>query len=151
MAYFTDFTEERAKQFEQQASESLRREAESFERCDTDGYLSQWASGVTARNCRLKAEICRAGGVSEFNGLYKGEQRLKARIVNGLYGAVWYVHENDQKLVNRKYIPTGAGSRVQKKLGLCERTEIAPAWVSDDNHVFRTGDEWGIDAQNVNK
>lgn len=151
MTYFTDFTEERAEKFEQQAADCLKREAESFERCDTDGYLSQWASSVMATNYKLKAEICRAGGVSEFNGLYKGEQRLKAKVINGQYGHVWLVHEDDQELAGRKFIPTGSRSKVQKELGLCEKPELASAWVTKDNRVFRTGDEWGTDALLVNQ
>lgn len=36
------------KSTERQRNGSARAATESFERCDTDGFLSQWASGLTA-------------------------------------------------------------------------------------------------------
>lgn len=40
--------------------------AESFDRCDTDGFLSQWASGINAQVARKNAAIAEAGGVATF-------------------------------------------------------------------------------------
>jgi hypothetical protein len=81
-----------------QAPESLRRQAaeadarafESFERCDTDGYLSQWASQVTARELRAKADLAEAGGRWEFPALFNldGEQ-VPAKLVQTRYGLSW--------------------------------------------------------------
>ena len=66
-------------------SEAAKREqsaADSFDRCDTDGFLSQWASGLTARELRLQAEIEEADGLAEFRGLFdKDGNRIKAKLV----------------------------------------------------------------------
>lgn len=35
---------------------------ESFERCDTDGYATQWAHGVNAQKARMQADIAERGG-----------------------------------------------------------------------------------------
>jgi hypothetical protein len=43
---------------------------DSFERCDTDGALSQWASQATARKLRAEADLIEAGGVARFTALF---------------------------------------------------------------------------------
>lgn len=43
---------------------------ESFERSDTDGFMSQWASSVTAAQKRLEAEIIENGGKAMFPALF---------------------------------------------------------------------------------
>ena len=142
------------------AKECDQRAAESFERCDTDGFLTQWASGLTAELNRTRADIADQKGVWTFCGLYKGDTRIKAKIVKTAYGRTWLIHEDSFDLVNgRRFIPLAMGgtSRVQKGLGLTERFELAPAfamitgegcglsgtaWVE----IIRSGDKWGLDS-----
>lgn len=88
-----------------QTPEQLREEAkrlnqasrESFERSDTDGFLSQWASDITASKKRLEANLIEAGGVAEFPALFdnKGNLIADAREVHTRYGWAW-VHGNSQ-------------------------------------------------------
>lgn len=137
--------------------------AESFERCDTDGFLSQWASGITAQMHDLQAEIEEAGGLGEFVGLYMGNQRVPAKLVGFKsqytcqWESQWVLSAAAAAKVGRKWIPFGPKSRVQKRLGLCERKEMAPAVAFIDGHgtglsgrawgsIRRTGNEWGMDA-----
>ena len=37
-----------AQEYRNEAAELHNRVEESFERCDTDGFLSQWANGISA-------------------------------------------------------------------------------------------------------
>lgn len=73
------------------AANYAEREA-SFERSDTDGFLSQWASGVNASLRLAQAEILESGGTASFPGLFlpTGE-RVKARIIDTKYGRCWAV------------------------------------------------------------
>lgn len=85
--------------------EELRAEAkqhdrdayESFERCDTDGFLSQWASGIMAREKQMRADLMEAGGYAEFPALFTTDGRLvpHAREVETRYGWAW-VYDNDE-------------------------------------------------------
>lgn len=43
---------------------------DSFDRCDTDGFLSQWASELGAQRARLEADIRERGGRWEFRALF---------------------------------------------------------------------------------
>ena len=65
---------------------------ESFERSDTDGFLSQWALGLSAQKHRLAAEIAEAGGRAEFPALFDLEGNLvPAKLVRTQYGTSWAV------------------------------------------------------------
>ncbi len=140
-------------------AQAARTEAQaSFDRCDTDGFLSQWASGLTAQLKNAQANILEAGGTHCFWGLYFQGQRVAAKQIEGQFGVVWILRDDEAAKFGRKFIPVSYGkSRVQKKLGLVELEETAPAradikgrgyglsgtaWVA----VLRTGDEWGLDS-----
>jgi hypothetical protein len=53
-------------EFKADAAKHDSNAAESFERCDTDGFLSQWASGINAQVARTNAAIAENGGVATF-------------------------------------------------------------------------------------
>lgn len=149
-----------------QASEFYQKAQESFERCDTDGFVSQACHQLNGGLYRVRAKIEAEGGTSTFKGLYQGDRRIRAKLVR-----VWnkYSHRNEPKWlveddsIDRKWIPCGPRSRVQKQLGLTERTEVAPAWAVHNSNggtgfsgltsvtieVYRTGCAWGSDAKLV--
>ena len=55
---------------------------DSFDRCDTDGFLSQWASGICAQKARLAAQIAENGGMAEFPALFDLEgRRVPAKLI----------------------------------------------------------------------
>lgn len=155
---------EMASEMDAQRAEQLRHRAESFQRSDTDGFLSQWASGLGAELAYRQAEIARNLGRAEFTGLYDGDRRVRAQMktfpdrYRG-YGTktMWLLDEDEAERYGRKWIPIGERSRVQRDLGLSERTETAPAWAKFDGHgtglsgtcwvaIYRRGDKWGGDA-----
>lgn len=73
------------------AAECYKREQESFERSDTDGFLSQWASTVTARLYSTCAEVAEKGGKWKFRELATADGILieGAREVKTKYGWSW--------------------------------------------------------------
>lgn len=76
-------------------AEAARHEAdaaESFERCDTDGFVSQWASGLNAQLAREQADIEEAGGVATFfrESLTDLDGNpVAAKLIRGKYGLCW--------------------------------------------------------------
>lgn len=77
-------------------ADSVRREAESWERSDTDGFLSQWASQCMARLYSYLAELAENNGVETFIGLADmAGNLLDAKIVDGKYGPVWCIRQAD--------------------------------------------------------
>lgn len=64
--------------------------AESFKRCDTDGFLSQAANDVTARVYDLQADLLEDGGLASFPALFDLDgNQVPAVRVDGQYGMCW--------------------------------------------------------------
>lgn len=78
---------ETAEQLREQAAEHERRREESWQRSDTDGFLSQWASGLSAQLARRKADIVEAGGKAEFRVIFDSDGNLvPSKTVETKYG-----------------------------------------------------------------
>jgi len=70
--------------------------AASFERCDTDGFVSQWSSGLMGALERTRAELAEAGGRAEFPALFDTAGRLvAAKWVETRHGMAWGLLESD--------------------------------------------------------
>jgi hypothetical protein len=122
------------------SADALRAREESFERCDTDGFLSQWADGLASRLESENARILRDGGYAEFPLLVDSKTgevvgRYRHTFTN-CYGGrprqqySWRVEDEYLARCGRKWIPAcmGGKSRIQKQLGLEERTFWMPAY-----------------------
>lgn len=110
------------------AAESAREE--SWQESGTDGFVSQWASGMNARLYRVQAQLEEAGGWSEFTGLFEGSRLVRAKVIPTRYGSCWLLHESECELIGRRggqFVPMGSGSRIQKDLGLHEGPIMARA------------------------
>lgn len=69
---------------------------ESFERSDTDGFVSQWASGVSSRTSALKAEVAENDGRAEVHALFDLDGNLiAAKYIETQYGWTFGILEND--------------------------------------------------------
>jgi len=109
---------------------------ESFDRCDTDGFLSQWADNLTAQEYLANAEILEHGGQARFVGLYKDSVRVRARLIAGDYGSSWMLLDEGGLRIG-VYFPQGRlGEDMEPvnsprtklvKAGYLEKLEWAPA------------------------
>lgn len=149
-----------AEDYWEEAAEDRRLAEESFQCCDTDGFLSQWALGLSAQKASRNAQIADNDGKALFIGLYKGDTRILAKLVDGQFGRSWYLLE---PIEGRRFVPfTGFGphakqSRVQKALGLSESLEEQAAYATLEGSgrglsgnawvaTVRSGDQYGRDA-----
>jgi len=146
-----------ADDFRADAAIAIERSAESWERSDADGCLTQWACG---RLSKARAQIREEGDTAEFIGLWEGDRRVKAKEIETKFGFAWLLHDDEHELIakrGKRFLPTGENSRVLKSIGLTQRVERAPAWAALDGNgrgfsgnvavsTFRTGDKWGGDA-----
>lgn len=123
-------------------AETLRNEAaaheaardESFDRCDTDGFVSQWAHGVNAQLKSAQAAIMENGGTAAFPALFDAEtgKRIRAKVIDGKYGACWAVCGADDKFtgefVKFAYTDRQKANLVQK--GYRQGVETVAAWAT---------------------
>ena len=94
-----------ADQLRAQASAHDAEAHASFERCDTDGALSQWANGITARRLRLQADIEDNDGLWEFPALFDLDGNwVPAWVIDGRYGKCWMVLD-EQGEATGEFVP----------------------------------------------
>lgn len=55
------FESDKAVKLHEEAAETYQRAENSFQQCDTDGFLSQWASTITGDQKRREAELANRG------------------------------------------------------------------------------------------
>lgn len=60
------FDSEESRRMRQQAEQARERKEESFQRCDTDGFVSQWCHGITARDADEAARLADQGNLDVF-------------------------------------------------------------------------------------
>ena len=83
-------------QLRAEAAEASARVAESWERSDTDGYLSQWANSLAADRLRLAAEIAECGGRWRFPALFDLAGNLvAAKLIETKWGLSWGILASD--------------------------------------------------------
>lgn len=118
-----------AEQLRQEAAAHDQDAADSFERCDTDGFVSQWASGITAREKRLQADIVENGGLAEFMGLFDLDTgaRVRAKVIDGKYGLCWAFCDADDKFTGQFVSAFPKREATMAKKGYREDWEQAPA------------------------
>lgn len=88
---------------------------------------AQAAEYITADKLMLQADLLDKGGKGEFTGLYQGNRRVKARVIETKFGLCWLVHESESDIIaarGKPFLPCGKKSRVLKSLGLEERVEL---------------------------
>lgn len=89
-----------AAEWREMATASRKRSTDSFDRCDTDGYLSQWAHDTQARLYARCARVAEAGGVATFRMLADLDGNLlDAKLVAGKYGQSWRVWDEASRTV----------------------------------------------------
>lgn len=90
-----------ADDFREMARRCYKESSDSFDRCDTDGFLSQWASDSMARLYNFAADLVDNDGKAEFTELFDLEGNLlpDAKYVDGKWGAVWRIWDEETRTV----------------------------------------------------
>lgn len=92
-----------AAKYRQEARGNEQEAHDSFERCDTDGFLSQWAHGQMANRYYGAAQILENGGCAEFVALFDLEGNLvPAKYIETRFGYAWALLEvNEDESIQR--------------------------------------------------
>jgi len=110
---------EKAKQLREASSRKAQEAIDSFDRCDTDGFLSQWASGLNSRLDNANASILEDGGVSEFDAVFDLEGNYQpAVLIDTRYGKAWSLTDSNGRFLNPPmFLPSrpARASTIKKK------------------------------------
>lgn len=117
--------EAKAAELEASAGRHDQEAADSFERCDTDGFVTQWAHGITGRQERLQADIERQDGLWEFPALFSEDgERVAAKLIPTRYGMAWAICDEAGQFTG-EFVSNKEKAAAKK--GYVLGTEMAPA------------------------
>lgn len=119
---------EEAKRQREKAEACKNRARESFERCGTDGFVSQWASDLSGDLASTRAKIAENRGRWEFPALFDLRMnRVPAKLIDGKFGPCWAICEEDGRFSGIFISAFPARESTMKNKGYIEGTEEAPA------------------------
>ncbi len=132
----------RIAQLDADANRARQAAADSFERCDTDGFVSQWAHGMTAEKNRHEIEILKNGGCAQFpvlcdaagnviaDKVYRFPDKFRPDYWNAPMKEMWKLPADLAEKLGRKWVPAAyiKPSRIAKQLGLHEEMRWFPAY-----------------------
>ena len=87
------------------AAKADRAAADSFERSDTDGFVSQAASGIMAAKYRAQADLEEAGGLMEYRVPFLLDGTIAStHLAYGQYGAYWVLNDDAAKVIGKRFL-----------------------------------------------
>lgn len=117
----TSTNKKRVQELENLSSKSWQDSIDSFDRCDTDGFLSQWASSSMSYQYKLEAQLVTDGYMTEFSTLADmGGNLVPCKQVETRYGTAWAVFNSfeDAEGFDKPIIEwVGLGDRAVKNKG----------------------------------
>lgn len=91
-----EFAELTADEYRAMSRRNAQESRDSFERCDTDGFLSQWANDLTARKYNALATLADDGGTVETSALFDLDgTMIAAKLIDTRYGVAWGILATD--------------------------------------------------------
>lgn len=121
-------TQQTATALRAQAAQHRQDSADSFDRCDTDGFVSQWASDMNAIKADKNARIADHGGMWTFRRLrltdLDGNVIEDARQVQTRYGMKW---RSDSLDLWAPVAPARVSTLAKRGVAEVEEFAVAPA------------------------
>jgi hypothetical protein len=101
---------------EQAAQRSSAASRESFERSDTDGFLSQWASDSMAREYHARAAWARDHGYATISVLLLADGTLASTMIrDGQYGSYWVLNDTAAAVIGKRFFNTSKARDYRKQ------------------------------------
>jgi hypothetical protein len=105
-------TEQTAVALRAEAAEAEARVQESWDRSDTDGFLSQWAGSMTAMKLRAQAKLEESGGLIEVRALFNLDGTVASTHYGyGDWGGYWVLNDEATARYGKRFV---SPSKAQK-------------------------------------
>ena len=103
-----------AQDLRDRAARARQASAESWERSDTDGFLSQWASDTMARRYSDAADVAEAGWKINVLALFYNGEIASTDQRDGQYGFYWILNDATAEAFGKRfYNPSKAKRSVE--------------------------------------
>ncbi len=117
---------------EEAAAASRAESAASFERCDTDGFLSQWAGDQMTRQHDARARWARDHGRTRVEILLNLDGTVAVlREGYGQYGAYWILNDAAAARYGKRFVTTSRAQNPERRRAANARKgfKVATAWI----------------------
>lgn len=130
-----------AEQWREQARQSAERRAESWERSDTDGFMSQWASGLMSLEYELCADLAEAGGLTTTTALFDAEtgEVASTHLHDGQWGMAWVLNDAAAAKAGKRFIAESKAATTQKRHAAMVKKGYTVGVVRVKGHVAMRG------------
>ena len=101
----TTYNGKSAQEYRDMASARHQASRDSFERSDTDGFLSQWASDSMGRKYSLCANLAETDGLWEVSALFNLDGTLAStHEYSGQYGMCWVLNDESAARFGKRFV-----------------------------------------------
>ena len=104
-----------AAEWREMAARSQQERQASWERSDTDGFLSQWASDVCAREYLTCADLIEQGGVTEMQVPFVNGEVASVDYREGEYGWYWFLTVEAARVVGKRYFTPSSANKAKTR------------------------------------
>lgn len=126
--------------FEADSRRAAQASADSFDRCDTDGFLSQWASDCTARLNFAKADWARNHGKVTVRILLATDGAVASTHEHeGPYGMSWVLNDVSTSAYGKRFFNPSKAATYAKRRSANARRGFVEALAEVDGYVKLDG------------
>lgn len=132
-------------EYRTQADQARQSAADSFDRCDTDGFLSQWASGLTAQQCDANAKLADDGGKMEHVALFTLDGEIASTHQgSGQYGPFWVLNDAAAEKLGRRFVSESSASKAATRQRNNAKKGFTVGTIRVDGYVTIAGSGQGL-------
>lgn len=130
-----------------EAARAAADEHESFERSDTDGFVSQWASNRMASFHRMSADLAERDGKAEHQALFNLDGTIAStHRAEGQYGSYWVLNDDAAERVGKRFITTSKANKGQRRYDANRAKGFTIGTVLVDSYTDMVGNGRGLGA-----
>lgn len=105
-----------ADEYRAEAAAHRAAEAESFARCDTDGFISQYVHTLNAREASVKARLAEQGGMEDFGALFHLDGTIAStHQADGEYGSYWVLNDEATARFGKRFVSLSRAKNGQRR------------------------------------
>lgn len=119
-----------AVEMEQAQAKMYASREESWQRCDTDGFMSQWALGVSAGGYHAAAALARAHGTTDTTALFFLDGRVASTHFKwGQYGPYWVLNDEATAYYGRRFLNESRARTAARRAMALGAKGFAVGWI----------------------
>lgn len=130
-----------------EAQAASAEERASFERCDTDGFVSQWANNRMASYHRMSADLAEAGGKAEHTALFHLDGTVAStHQAEGQYGPFWVLNDAAAERFGKRFVTLSKARNGERRYAANRAKGFTVGTILVDSYTDMVGNGRGLGA-----